>query len=401
MKRYIILLAAVLIQVCVGGLYAWSSFVPALHASYGLSTAQTQFIFGGLIAVFTISMVYAGRLLNRRGPRLVASIGGILFGVGYLVGSFSHGSFSLLLLGISLVAGVGTGFCYVCPLVICVKWFPTRKGLVTGIAVAGFGGGAVLLASLAEVLFSQDWDVLAIFRLVGLFYGAAILAAATVLESPPAIRERTSPIAAPALHLLWRDRSFWGLALGMFCGTFSGLLVIGNLKPLALSCGIAPGLAATAISLFALGNAVGRIIWGWVADRLGPWAITSSLALTVAALSLLGLVCAAPTGLLGASFLVGFCFGACFVVYAAQVSSRYGPDGFGSVYPLVFLAYGLSGIVGPWIGGWLYDATGRYAPAIMVSLAVVAIGLGGSSWLLRKTSPKDIATTLGIEVESL
>lgn len=400
MKRYIILLASVLIQVCVGGLYAWSSFVPALHASYGLSTAQTQFIFGGLIAVFAMSMVYAGRLLNRRGPRLVASIGGVLFGVGYLVGSFSHGAFSMLLLGISVVAGVGTGFCYVCPLAMCAKWFPTRKGLVTGIAVAGFGGGAVLLSSLAEVLFSRDWDVLAIFRWVGLSYGTAILAAATVLRSPPPIRDRTSHIAAPALHLLWRDRPFWGLVLGMFCGTFSGLLVIGNLKPLALSCGIAPALAAAAISLFALGNAVGRIIWGWVTDRLGPWAITISLALTVAALSLLGLASTTTTGLLVASFLVGLCFGACFVIYAAQVSSRYGPDGFGSVYPLVFLAYGLSGIIGPWMGGWIYDATDRYAPAIMVSLAVVVTGLAGSSWLLQKTRPKDIAPVIRIEVES-
>ena len=169
--KYIILLASVLIQTCIGGLYAWSAFVPALKKAHDLSTAQTQLIFGSLIAVFTVSMVVAGRLLSRVSPRWIAAAGGIAFGGGYWIASRSGGSFGLLLLGVGIVTGIGTGFCYVCPLTMCAKWFPERKGLVTGLAVAGFGGGAVVLSYLVEFFFSRGMGVLEVFGLIGVLYG--------------------------------------------------------------------------------------------------------------------------------------------------------------------------------------------------------------------------------------
>ena len=149
--RYIILIASVVIQICLGGIYAWSELVPALEETVGLSIAQTQIIFGCLFGVFTVSMVLAGKLLYRFGPRVLAGVAGLFFGAGYLVASYSGGSFPLMLLGISLLAGIGTGTGYVCPLTTCMKWFPNHRGLVTGISMAGFGGGAVLLSALAEI----------------------------------------------------------------------------------------------------------------------------------------------------------------------------------------------------------------------------------------------------------
>jgi len=138
--RYLNLLASVLIQLCLGGIYAWSGFVPQLNASYGISVAQTQLVFGVSIAMFTGAMVWSARLVEHRGPRVVASIGGVLFGLGYLTASFSGGHFPVLLLGIGVLAGIGTGFGYSCLLPNCMRWFPDHKGLVTGVAVAGFGG---------------------------------------------------------------------------------------------------------------------------------------------------------------------------------------------------------------------------------------------------------------------
>jgi MFS transporter, OFA family, oxalate/formate antiporter len=386
--RYLILAASVLIQVCLGGIYAWSAFVPALREGYSLSVAQTQLIFGLTITVFTVAMVFAGRLLERLGPRLVASTGAVLFGAGYVIASLSQGSFAVLLVGISILTGAGTGFGYVCPLATCVKWFPSNKGLVTGVAVAGFGGGAILLSAASDMLFGHGVSVLTVFRWIGIVYGSVILGAAFVLASPASDRTEAKRPAL-ALNDLARDRVFWALVFGIFCGTFAGLVTIGNLKPMALASGLSPAAATLAISAFAAGNASGRIAWGWIADRIGSRAIPLSLGVLAVVVCGFIPVSSRPEGFALLSALVGFGFGACFVVYAAQAASRYGSDNVGSVYPLVFLAYGLAGVIGPWIGGRLYDETESYMPAVATGAAVVLAGLLISSWLLWSASNRE------------
>lgn len=379
MTKYIILVASVLIQTCIGGLYAWSEFVPALTKTCNLSTAQTQLIFGSLIAVFTVSMVIAGRLLNRISPRWIAAFGGLAFGGGYWIASQSGGNFWLMLFGIGIFTGIGTGFCYVCPLTMCAKWFPDSKGLVTGIAVAGFGGGAVLLAYLAEHFFNQGMDVLEIFKTVGMLYGLVILIAALPLHMPDGEATSRPPIE---FGLLTRDRYFWGLALGMFAGTFAGLLVIGNLKPMILSSGVEKEAAALAISAFAIGNAFGRISWGWITDRIHAKAIPASLAFLAVMVFVTWLTMDTAASAEIFSALLGIGFGACFVVYAAQTASHYGADHLAGIYPLVFLAYGLSGLTGPWVGGLIYDQTGSYAGGLLLSLGILLVSIAISLVLL-------------------
>ena len=380
--KYVILVASVMMQLCLGGAYAWSTFVPKLEDTFHLSVAQTQLIFGCLFGTFTVAMVVSGRLLDRFGPRMNAIGGGLLFATGYLVASFSAGRMPLMFLGISLLVGVGTGFAYVCPLATCMKWFPARRGLVTGISVAGFGGGAVILSALAEHLLSGEMPVLTVFRWIGVAYGIVLLAAAAALRAP---NLKTESHAHPALPLrrLVRDPFFLSLAIGMFSGTFAGMLVIGNLKPMALDVGIPAIWAAATISAFAIGNASGRIAWGWFADRIDERIISIKLLALGIPLALLAWV-DSPIAFIAVSFGVGFAFGACFVIYAAQVASRYGPARVGGIYPVVFLAYGAAAVAGPTLGGWLYDSISSYGPAIALSCGVVGFGLIGSTLLLRK-----------------
>jgi OFA family oxalate/formate antiporter-like MFS transporter len=378
--RHRALAAAILIQVCLGGVYAWSTFVLALRDSWGLSMARTQLLFGCLIAVFALAMVPAGRLVRRFGPRRVAALGGVLFATGYLLAAASGGRFALLFAGISLLVGAGTGCCYVCPLVAGAAWFPERKGLVTGLAVAGFGGGAVLLALLGEwLLLHQGLDVLRVFGIVGVLYGTVIVVAAMFLKLPPSVAAHASPAVGPPAPGLRGDRFFQGLLTGMFAGTFAGLLVIGNLKPLALLAGLGEAVAVEAIAAFSIGNACGRIAWGWLADRWGqrtPWISLALLA--VATLTLLAARHHAVAFLV-AAVLAGFGFGACFVVYATLTASHYGIARLGELYPLVFLAYGLSGIVGPTTGGLLFELTGGYG----LALGLCAVLLGAAALALR------------------
>ncbi len=369
-KKYAVLAASLVMQACLGGVYAWSTFAPSLTEGYDVSPANVQLVFGVTIAAFTITMIFAGRLQNSYGPRIVAAIGGVFFGAGYFYASLSQGAFVHILIGIGLLSGIGTGFGYVCPLATCVKWFPRHKGLITGIAVASFGGGAVLLSLVSETFLERGVDVLVIFAWIGLLYALLIVASAAFLFVP----EKIAAVKRQTDIKIVKDPFFWTLCAGMFCGTFAGLLIIGNLKPIGLSIGIDPMYAAMAISTFAVGNAFGRIFWGWANDRIGK----DTLSLSLATLSLAGFVLLVmPSNYIWfivVSFLIGFGFGACFVLYAAQISSVYGTDALGSVYPWVFLAYGLSGIVGPTAGGLLYETTGSYNTSIITASAVSLAG---------------------------
>jgi OFA family oxalate/formate antiporter-like MFS transporter len=383
-KRYVVLAAAVLVQVCLGGVYAWSEFAVSLRESYGMATVQTQTVFGVTFLTFTITMLLAGRLEARWGPRVSTCVGGLMTATGYLVASFSGGAFPLVLLGAGLLAGMGLGFAYLGPVVTCVKWFPGHKGLVAGISVGGFGGGAIVLAWLIETLLAAGYDVLAIFRIVGVTYGALIMAASWLLftSAAPKGRDATKVLAVRALL---KERRLWPLMAGMFAGTFAGLLVIGNLKSIGLTAGLDAKAASVTITWFAIGNVLGRIVWGRIHDRFGYPSLPAAMALLSGFTLLLAAGNAHAIVLYTGCFGVGFGYGSCFVLYAAHSASLFGVHAIATVYPWIFLSYGVSGLVGPVVGGSLYDATGSYGLAILLA-AVVATG-GLAVLLLLRSMP--------------
>lgn len=374
MKKYIVLVASVLIMLCLGGVYAWSIFVPPLKAEHDLTTTQTQLVFGFTIAVFAIAMIAAGRLEKKRGPRLTAIIGGALFSAGYLLASFSNGEPFFIFLGVGIFSGAGLGFGYVCALITPIKWFPQKKGLITGLSVAGFGAGAILLSYLVKFFLGNELPVLDIFRLVGLSYGAVIILSAMLLTVPADVNAGAATTSFQYSQLL-KDRKFWALCCGLFAGTFAGLLVVGNLKPIGLSFGADETIATAAISLLALGNMGGRILWGYLSDLMG------GRRAIIAALSFLAIVTLSL--LAGAGYQVSFMllalaigagFGANFVLFATEVSQIYGVEKLGIIYPYVFLFYGLAGIIGPPVGGLLFDVTQTYTSAIILAGLICAGG---------------------------
>ncbi len=345
--------------------------MPALKKEHGLSGGQAGAIFGIAILTFTITMIFAGRIQQTRGPRPVAATGALLFGAGYLLAGLSDGSFPALLASLGLLVGTGTGFGYVCPLATCVRWFPKHKGLVTGVAVAGFGGGAILLSGIAGRFLAENVPVLEIFRWVGVWYGLAALAGALALRFPEPAHSSSEPLIP--LRALLGIREFRGLAAGMFAGTFGGLLIVGNLGPIGLAKDLTDAQAVLGIQLRALGNAAGRISWGWLYDRIGRPVLPISLVALLISISSLGLSSSAAA-FHAMAVLTGFCFGACFVLYAAETASIFGHQRLGSTYPFIFLAYGLSGLIGPALGGWINDQTGSFKPAIMVTALIILVG---------------------------
>ena len=379
MKRWIVLAAGVVLQLILGGVYAWSAFVPSLTEQYGLSNGQCGLIFGVVIGVFTVAMIPGGRLLRRFGPRIVAGAGAALFAAGYVAASLSGGNFVLLLLSIGVLSGAGIGAGYVCPLTVAMKWFPNNKGLVTGVAVAGFGGGAVVLSFLTQYLLqTAQLDVLRVFRIIGIAFGAVALVAALMLSEPDqsAEQDEVEPELAGGVmpHVL--SGRFGYLLLGLFAATFAGLLTVGNLKPILLGAGLTPTATTLGIALFAVGNASGRIIWGQIHDRIGSRR-TVVFSLASLGLALMPLLFDLPAVyMLALVTVIGIGFGAAFVVYASSMVEHFGVGLFPHLYPVCFLGYGLAGIIGPAVGGWIKDATGSFAPAIGISVLTVFVACG-------------------------
>jgi len=366
-NRWLILAAGCLIQMVLGGIYAWSTFVPHLHSDYGLSIGQCGFIFGATILTFTSAMIFAGRVLVNKGPRFTASISAGLFMLGYLAASFSGGSFVILLLSLGVIVGCGIGFGYVCPLSVGMKWFPENKGLMTGVAVAGFGVGAILLSSIAEYFLLNGLDVLTFFRWFGILSGIILFASALILSDPPVAKGTSAALHDPSSIFTW---PFYVNIIGIFAGTFAGLLIIGNLTPIVLKAGLTEKQAAGAVAVFAVGNGLGRIVWGKLFDQFYYKSIPLSLMSFAVAVGALLTPLSSWTLMFVVSF-IGFCFGANFVLYASAVSRYFGTDSFPRLYPICFMAYGVAGIISPGMGGLIADHTGSYHIPVYLCMALV------------------------------
>jgi MFS transporter, OFA family, oxalate/formate antiporter len=367
MKKYIILIVAIFIQLGLGASYAWSTFVPALKQDFGLTTAQTQTIFGLSSLVCTLLIFTGGRVQDRLGPRIPAVIGGIIYGFGYILAGYSGGSFPALLLSIGVFGAAGVGLCYLCPIACAIKWFPNQKSLVTGIAVAGYGGSAILISRVGEYFLAHAISTLAIFKYMGFCFLIIIPIAAMFLQDPPRTNDQEPVNAGIRTVDLFRDRNFWGLVCGIFPCLCVGLMIIGNIKPFGLSLNLDLAAAGASVSILAFFNAFGRISWGIIGSLMeGKKAIMASLIGTTA-------VClAAPFAIKDNltfsifAVLAGFNYGACLVLYAAETAHHYGTHQVGMAYSTLLLANGIAGFIAPPVAGRIYDLTGSYTPAFLI-----------------------------------
>ena len=410
MRGVIVIIAAVVMQACLGGIYAWSAFVPPLHTTFGYSVFQTQLPFGTCICTFTIAAIWTGRLQDRYGPRPLALASAAFLAAGYLLawlsghgglaaavgavpgaawlegqGFVRPGNFMLLWGGAGVLGGLGIACGYVVPIATAVKWFPRHKGLVCGLAVAGYGAGAIALSGVVTALLRQGWNVLEIFRVVGLVYAAIVAVAGMLMFLPPGSRQLKYE-AFPRRPLLRQGR-FWLLVLGIFCSTFPGLMIIGNLKSIGEAMGVGSAVATLAISTLAAGNALGRVSWGVIYDRLGGRrAMRLSMAAVLLSVAAVLLVGQWGAGFLVAAALAGFAYGGCFAIYPARVAQWWGPHFLGSVYPLILLAHGLAAPFGPSLGGLSKDLTGSFATALVAAGSLTLIGMIVVALLERRSA---------------
>lgn len=380
MRRYSILAAAVVMQLCLGATYAWAVFVAPLKGLTGLGQGPVQAPFTVFYVAFPAMTVAAGALLARLGPRRMAVLGGLLFGGGWALAGLGEGRFPLTILGVGLLGGVGVGFAYLVPIATCILWFPRNKGLVTGIAVAGFGGGAALVARLAGLLMDRyGMGPFEALHWLGLGFLVLVPLAGSLMRRPDPVAgagRQAEPLrrvlAQPRFHLLY---------LAMFAGLTAGLAVNANLKELVPRIDARAGVAA--VGWFAVANAAGRIAWGWLFDRISSRAaITMNLLLQAALMFGAPWLLGARAGLAPFAFVAGFNYGGVLVVYASTTARCWGAERVGGIYGWLFSA-NIPAALAPTLAGMAYDRWGSF------TLPLASIGglLVLAAWLVLRRGP--------------
>ncbi len=438
-KRWTVIAGALIVQVILGTVYAFSVFVRPLESEFGWDRTTTQWAFSLALATFALMMIPAGKLQDRIGPRKVASIGGVLLGLSFLLGALLVNGDRpwALYLTYGIIGGAGIGMAYVCPISAAIKWYPDKKGLISGLAVAGFGAGALVFAGPASALvlppaetggamglsqillvglgisegsgFGIGWK--SFFVLHGVVCMVAVLLGAMLLKNPPEgyRPEGWSPAEAnekPGRNVNWSGMLNTPLAcmlwLTFIFGATSGLMAIGQWKPMMNDIlqgqSFAPewmgtfGRFVEPVGILAIFNALGRIFWGKVSDLIDRPRAMMMMYLAQGMAFMLLVSAQSPLTIFLASAWVGLNFGGNFALFPSATSDYFGSKHFGVNYGWIFTAYGVAGILGPVVGGVLFDATQSYVIAFVFAgiLCFVAAGTSVVVWGLARA--RDLET---------
>ena len=376
-NRWLVVLGSILIQLSLGAIYAWSVFTPALKAA-GWSKMDTQIVFAVGLASFALVMVFAGPAMAKLGPRKLVAAGGLTLGAGYALAGLSGGTdFWTVCLGIGVIGGAGIGMGYVVPIAVGMRWFPDKKGMITGLAVAGFGFGAMGWVKMAGAWghLIDLYGLSSTFLIYGGAFAALTLIGSVWMTMPPKnwIPDGFVATALAAtkggenftLMEMLRTPQFYLVFLTFAVSAGAGLMSIGLMKLYPMEALQAAGygpveasaIAGTAMAVFfSLANGVGRIAWGIISDKIGRRRSVVVMTMTQA------VILFAFTSMAGSEYLlylgallIGFNFGGNFALFPTLTADIFGNDRVGQNYPFIFLSYGVGGIAGPLLGGMLGD----------------------------------------------
>lgn len=441
-NRWLIVAGGVLINLMLGITYTWGIFGSTLDSKngpYKWSTPDQTLAFSIMLLFFALTMPLAGRIQDKRGPRLVALIGGFLLGIGFMASSMATYDKTLMYITYGVLAGSGVGFAYGAPIAAGSKWFPDKRGLIAGIMVFGFGFGSVLLAPIAQVMISGlpaqpkgliQPIIVSIFQIPALsgmlnlglektfmYLGAAFLvlicAGAMLLKNPPPgwkpagwDPSKTKKAISHAhkdysVSEMLRTKQFWML-WGMFMFTAAaGLMVIGFLNKFSAICfseafkypaDAAALEGAVAVSVLAIFNGVGRIFAGWLSDHIGREKTMFAL-FGLQAVLMASFTYVAPTAQIMVHIvmaLIGLCYGACFALFPSATADYFGTKNVGVNYGIVFTAYGIGGIFGPMLSASMVPASPTIKSYEMPGLILgVLVALAALTALVIKPPKKE------------
>ena len=391
-KRWAVLVASVVTNVCIGTGFAWSVYQTGLFnesaSIFGTEVSQAQLALAFTICsgVAPIPMI-AGSGLQKtlRGPRNGVWLGGILFSAGLIATSFIH-SLSMLYVTYGLLAGFGIAFAYGITIGNTVKFFPDKSGLIAGISTAAYGAGSIIFPPIMQALISQ-YGVMPTFRILGIGYGVVIIISAWFIKEPPEgwlpdgyvppVKKGGGSQEQKNWKQMLADIRFYLMIIVFIIFATGGLMVVSQGSPMSQAIGGADAAtAAVIVSVIAVGNTGGRIIWGWVSDKIGRYPALFIMAAIVTASGLI-LSMLTESGSLAAfvifATLIAMCYGGTMGVYPALTADAFGMKNNGVNYGIMFIGFALGGYIGPILANNLFDSTGSYQMPLM------AVGIMGAA----------------------
>lgn len=390
-KRWLMVIISGLMNICAGSLYTWSVFsspmAEFLNQRNGLSLTA-----GSLAIVFTvansvgpITMISGGFINDKLGPKWVLFLGGLLFGGGFLLSGFAVNT-AMLTAGFGICSGLAMGMIYGCSVSNAVKLFPDRRGMIGGIMTATYGLSSVLVPPIANRLI-QSLGVTAAFKILGAVFVLVLCVGSFFIVpcpsnfvpvgwNPPAV-QKGSPSREKNWSGMLRTPVFYVMLAILVCGAFSGLMLISQASNMAQQMvGMSAEAAAIVVSVLALFNVAGRVVSGWLSDRIGRIR-TLEIAFLIAVAGLLMLLISNGNVVIfygGISF-VGFCFGSLMGIYPGFTADRFGQKNNSVNYGIMFIGFALAGLFGPMSMNLMYQNSGSYRPAFLVSMVLAVIGI--------------------------
>lgn len=386
-NRWYCVAGAVLIQFCLGVVYIWSIFLNPLVEMFGWPTADVSLAYTLSLAVLPVAMIIGGLITPKFGPRIVAMLGGFLVFAGLFIASKTN-SLWMLWIGYGIFAGGGVGVAYGIPIATLTKWFPDKRGMITGLAVGSLGLGSFVFSKVAyRIMLSagplKTFMIMGIIVLIGVVLGAMLIKAAPDGYTPegwvpPTAKDGKTVVAKNDFRPgeMLKTMNYYYLLLLYACIMICSLMIIGLASPIGQNiAGLTPAQASTIVGLLGLFNSGGRIFWGAVSDKFGRLrSVLVMCIISAAAMFSMNYLTTYPLFVVGVS-LIAICFGGSVGVFPAITADSFGPKYVGINYGLILLAYSVGAIVGPIMATKVIEITGgNYSIAFIISGVLCVLG---------------------------
>lgn len=358
-NRWVLATAAFCMQLALGAVYAWSVFLKPVISAYHVSQPQANLTFSIVLLALGVTAGFGGYFNSRFGPRVIATAAGILYGVGVILAGFVAPNIYLLYLTYGIIGGIGLGLGYIVALAMLIKWFPDRRGFITGLAVAGFGAGAAITGPVAANFLLPTFGLSSTFIYLGIAYLIIVVIAAQFFRTAPegytppgwtateklqtirSTREYTlrEALTSPKWYVLW---------LILALNVTAGAALISVASPLAQKFTlVGPAVASTLVVTISIFNGAGRLFWGWISDTIGrPNAFLSMFIIQILAFAATPFIGNFALLFIPAS-IIGLCYGGGFGTMPAFAADFFGPKNAGTIYGAMLTAWSAGGIVGP------------------------------------------------------
>jgi MFS family permease len=390
--RWLFVFLGMLINLCLGTVYAWSVFRKPLATYFSTETEkvtaiQTLWPFMLFLGLFAVLMPVGGKLVQRGvSPRTITIVGSAIVALGWFLSGYAS-SLNMLYITYGVIGGIGVGLAYGIPIAVSARWFPDKKGVAVGFTVLGFGLSALITAPLANYLITTQ-GVMATFRVLGIGFLIITFICALPLRFPAAAWQPAGWKAAAGPGGVAADitgsallgtSTFYGLFFCFFVGSLSGLMAIGIASPVGQEIiKLDAVTAATLVSVFALFNGGGRPLFGWLTDALTP-RYSAALSCVIILLASLGMYYYAGEGkvLLYAACFCAFwmVLGGWLAIAPTSTATFFGLKNYAFNYSIVFPAYSVGAIIGGLVSGFAKDVYGSYINAFLVTAVLGALGL--------------------------